>query len=185
MPKRVPELSPSTVKNARPRATAWKLADGKGLFLLVLPDGAKQWRFKYRRPDTGKENLLALGTYPAVSLSKARELSVKVRTLLADGIDPGAQRKAERQARKEAAGSSFAAVASEWLAVQNCADVTLRKSRWILESFLFPEIGDLPLTDISPRVLLDALRKIEATGKLETGVHPRFHGHLQEGRSRP
>lgn len=168
MPKRVPELSPSAVKNARPRATAWKLADGKGLFLLVLPDGAKQWRFKYHRPDTGKENLLALGAYPDVSLSKARERRAEVRALLADGIDPGEQRKAERQARKEAAGSTFAAVASEWLAVQDCADVTLRKSRWILETFLFPEIGHLPLSDISPRVLLDALRKIEATGKLET-----------------
>ena len=161
-------MSPSAVKNARPRATAWKLADGKGLFLLVLPDGAKQWRFKYCRPDTGKENLLALGNYPDVSLSKARERRAEVRALLADGIDPSEQRKAERQARKEAAGSTFAAVASDWLAVQDCAGVTLRKSRWILESFLLPEIGHLPLSDISPRVLLDALRKIEATGKQET-----------------
>lgn len=189
MPKRVPELSPSAVKNARARATAWKLTDGKGLFLLVLPDGAKQWRFKYRRPDTGKENLLALGNYPDVSLSKARERRAEVRALLADGIDPSEQRKAERQARKEAAGSTFAAVASDWLAVQDCADVTLRKSRWILESFLLPEIGHLPLSDITPRVLLDALRKIEATGKQETAKRAKikagqvFRWAIMEGRT--
>ena len=182
-------MSPSAVKNARPRATAWKLADGKGLFLLVLPDGAKQWRFKYCRPDTGKENLLALGNYPDVSLSKARERRAEVRALLADGIDPSEQRKAERQARKEAAGSTFAAVASDWLAVQDCAGVTLRKSRWILESFLLPEIGHLPLSDISPRVLLDALRKIEATGKQETAKRAKikagqvFRWAIMEGRT--
>jgi len=189
MPKRVPELSPSSVKNARPKASAWKLTDGKGLFLLVLPDGGKQWRFKYQRPSTGKENLLTLGAYPEVSLSKAREHRAELRELLANGIDPGEQRKVERQARKEAAGNTFSAIASDWLARQTGADVTLRKSRWILETFLFPEIGDLPMQEISARVLLAALRKIEATGKLETAKRAKikagqvFRWAILEGRA--
>ena len=66
-------LTPSAVANAKPQANPYKLADERGMYLLVKPDGAKWWRFDYRRPDTGKRNTLSLGTFPDVSLRKARE----------------------------------------------------------------------------------------------------------------
>jgi integrase len=69
---------------------------------------------------------------------------------------------------EQAAGDTFEAVAREWMARQDVAEVTANKTRWIMESFLFPEIGGLPLSAITSRVLLDALRKVETTGKLET-----------------
>ena len=88
-------LSPSAVANAKPGAKPYKLADERGMFLLVNPTGSRWWRFKYRRPGTRKENLLSLGTYPDVSLKRAREKRDEARRLLADGIDPGDKRKAE------------------------------------------------------------------------------------------
>ena len=170
MPRLADPLTPSAVANAKPKAEPYRMPDGRGLFLLVQPSGAKWWRWKYRRPD-GRENILSLDTYPDVSLRKAREKRDEARALLADGIDPGARRqemKAAKVAAAEAAGDTFEAMALAWLARQDCADITLRKSRWIMETFLFPEIGTLPLAEVTPRVLLAALRKIEETGKLET-----------------
>ncbi len=66
------------------------------------------------------------------------------------------------------AGETFETVARAWMARQTVARVTAEKNRWLLETFLFPEIGSRPIGEITPRELLDALRKIEATGKLET-----------------
>lgn len=171
MPKRIPELSPSAVANAKPQGKPYRLTDGAGLFLLVQPTGAKWWRWKYRRPDTGKENTLSLGTFPDVSLRKARDKRDAARKLVADGFDPSAQRqeaKAAKNAAAETAGDTFEALARAWMARQDVAEVTANKSRWILETFLFPEIGDTPIAEVTPRALLDALRKVEATGRLET-----------------
>ncbi|HJU07219.1 MAG TPA: Arm DNA-binding domain-containing protein, partial [Rhodanobacteraceae bacterium] len=103
-------LTPSAVANAKPRGSAYKLGDGRGMYLLVKPDGARWWRFDYRRPGIGKRNTLSLGIYPDVSLKRAREKRDDARKLLADGVDPGAKRQAERVADAE----TFEAVAREW-----------------------------------------------------------------------
>ena len=66
-------LTPSAVTNAKPQAKPYKLADERCMYLLVKPEGGKLWRFDYRRPGTKKRNTLSLGTYPDVSLRKARE----------------------------------------------------------------------------------------------------------------
>src|SRR3990167_3068535 len=84
MAKRIPLLSPSQVQNAKPKATPYKLRDPGGLFLLVNSDGSKWWRHDYRRPVTGMRNTLALGTFPEVSLKRAREKHAEARKLLAD-----------------------------------------------------------------------------------------------------
>ncbi len=105
-------LTPSAVKNARGRAAPYRLADERGLSLLVQPNGAKWWRFRYRRPITKHENALSLGTFPDVSLKQARERRDDARKLLAEGIDPAERREAEAQA----AADSFEAVAREWFA---------------------------------------------------------------------
>ena len=185
-------LTPSAVANAKPQAKPYKLADERGMYLLVRPDGARWWRFDYRRPDSGKRNTLSLGTYPDVSLRKARDKRDEARKLVADGTDPGEQRQEAKAAKIEAAtvaGDTFEAVAREWLARQEGAEVTLRKSRWTLETCLFAEIGSTPLTAVTPRLLLDAMRKVEATGKLETAKRARikagqvFRWAILEGRA--
>ena len=170
MPKLADPLTPSAVANAKPQPKPYRMPDGRGLFLLVQPNGAKWWRWKYRRPDTGTENTLSLGTYPDVSLRMARDRRDDARKRVADGIDPGVQRVEEKAARIEAVATAdtFEAVAREWMIRQDVAAVTAYKNRCILETFLFPEIGSLPIAKVTAPVLLAALRKIEETGKLET-----------------
>ncbi|HEX7325193.1 MAG TPA: integrase arm-type DNA-binding domain-containing protein [Rhodanobacteraceae bacterium] len=157
-------LTPSAVTNAKPQAKLYKLADERGMYLLVRPDGGRWWRFDYRRPGTPKRNTLSLGTFPDVSLRKARERREEARKLLADGIDPGNQRKAE--AAKGAA--TFGAVAGEWLDKQrgNLAAVTCAKVEWQLS--LAEPLQDRPIADLAAPEVLDVLRKIEAHGTIET-----------------
>lgn len=170
-------LTDTAIRKAKPGDAPIKLRDGGGLYLLMRPDGARWWRWDYRRPVTGKRNTLSLGIYPDVGLADARQRHAEARKLLAAGVDPGEQRK---QAKREqaavvaAAGDTFEVVAREWMARQSVARVTAEKNRWLLEAFLFPEIGSRPIGEISPRELLDALRKIEATGKLETAARAKI-----------
>jgi len=94
-------LTNIAVQNAKPMEKPYKLADADGMFLYVQPNGSKYWRLKYRF--LGKEKLLDLGTYPEVSLAKAREKRMEARELLADGIDPGeAKKEIKRSGRIEA-----------------------------------------------------------------------------------
>ena len=107
-------LTDTAIKNAKPGTKPVKLSDEKGLFLLVSPAGGKWWRLKYRL--AGKEKLLSLGVYPDVSLKDARQRRDDARKLLADGIDPGENRKAVKSAKAERAANSFEVVAREWFA---------------------------------------------------------------------
>jgi integrase len=157
-------LTASSVANAKPQAKAYKLADERGLFLLVMPTGGKLWRLKYRRPGTKKENLLALGRFPDVKLKQARERREEARALLADGIDPGAKRQAERIAGPD----TFEAVAREWLE-QTKADRIATTNSLIqtrMEADLFPYLDMRPINDIRAPELLAVLRRVEARGAL-------------------
>lgn len=159
-------LSDTAIRKAKPSDRPLKLFDERGMYLLVQPSGAKWWRLKYRFE--GKEKSISLGTYPDVSLKQARTNRDNARQLIATGIDPSAKRKTDKTLQRAAASNTFRAVAEEWLARQNVAEITAKKNRWLLESHLLGEIGDRPIDQISPRELLTALRKVEATGKLET-----------------
>jgi integrase len=164
-------LTALDIKQAKPASKPHKLADGGGLYLLVNPNGSKWWRWDYRI--AGKRKTLSMGTYPETTLAEAREKHAAARKLLAKGADPSADRQeAKRQwvTARQAADNTFEAVTREWMAREHekVAEVTANKNRWLFETFLFPEIGHLPLTAITSRVLLDALRKIEAAGKQET-----------------
>ena len=164
-------LTPSAVANAKPRAKPYKLADERSMFLLVMPGGGKLWRFKYRRPDTGKENLLSLGAYPDVSLKRAREKRDEARALLAEGIDPGEKRKAEAVAGVE----TFEAVAREWYAKheprwgENHAANTIER----LTRDVFPWLGSKPIAKLTAPAILATLRRVEARGALETAHRER------------
>lgn len=166
MPKAVKPLSPSEVANAKAKADAYKLRDGGGLLLIVKPDGAKWWRLDYRRPGTGVRNTLSLGVYPDVTLKRAREKRDDARRLLADGIDPGAKRKAESVAGSE----TFEAVAREWYAkfspgwAESHGDKVIRR----LERDVFPWLGNKPIANVTAPDVLTVLRRIEGRNALET-----------------
>ena len=166
MPKQADPLTPSAVANAKPKADPYRMPDGRGMFLLVQPNGSRWWRFKYRRPDTHKENLLSLGTFPDVSLRKARERRDEARRLLADGIDPGDKRKAEQAAGAE----TFEAIAREWFAkyAPNWAPGHSSKIIRRLELDVFPWIGGKPIASVTAPDVLAVLRRIESRGVIET-----------------
>lgn len=144
-----------------------KHADGQGLYLHVKPAG-KYWRMSYRFD--GKQKTLALGTYPEVSLLKARDRRTNARALLADGIDPGAAKREEKQAKADAAANTFELVSRDWLAktaAERMASTHSKVTTW-LEKDVFPWIGAMPISAIGPRDVLAALRKMEARGALDS-----------------
>jgi len=160
------KLTATAVKQAKPKAKPYKLADGGGLYLHVKTAG-KYWRYKYRF--AGKEKLLALGTYPDISLADARKLHQAARENLADGIDPSSHKKTKKSADQSSSANSFEAVALEWSKTRSKkADSTEKRQRALLEKDLFPFIGSRPIADIDAPELLKTLRKIENRGAIET-----------------
>jgi integrase len=168
-PARVKGLTDIAVRNARSRDRAYKLADGRGLCLLVQPNGAKWWRFRYDWD--GKEKMLSMGTYPDTSLADARKRRDEARQKIEAGTDPGAQRRLTEGAPER----TFEAVAQHYLAgmerkvlLKKRSPATLRKARWALRDYVFPFVGAKPIDSISSQELLAALKKIETKGLLET-----------------
>lgn len=161
-------LTDTAIRNAKPKEKPYKLADEKGLFLLVHPNGGRYWRFKYRF--VGKEKLLALGVYPDVSLKEARERRDNARKQVAADIDPGQHRKALKAAKATCAENSFEIVAREWFAKHSPNWAVNHSSKILrrLERDIFPWIGNRPIGDITAPELLTVLRRIESRGALET-----------------
>ncbi|MDB5957530.1 integrase arm-type DNA-binding domain-containing protein [Ramlibacter sp.] len=144
-----------------------KHTDSAGMYLLVKAAG-KYWRFDYRY--AGKRKTLALGIYPEVSLAKARQRRDKARELLAEQVDPGIAKRAEKAATVAAAANTLEAVARELHVTKASAWSPKYAALWIqrMEKDLFPQVGRLPLPEITAPMLLDALRKVEKRGVSET-----------------
>ncbi len=179
-------LTDTEVRKARILDKPYKLADERGLYLLVNPTGSRLWRFKYRIG--GVEKLLSLGNYPDTSLQKARAKRDAARTLLADGGDPGAKRKAEKSAQSD----TFEAVAEEWLQTKRATltDSTWQRDRDQLVKIVGPHLGKKPITAIEAPDLLAVLRKLEKRGVNDTAHRVRavcgrvFRYAIATGRAR-
>lgn len=171
----------AAIRAAEKAGTASKHVDGAGLHLEARPTGSGWWRLRYRFG--GKEGMLSLGTYPEVSLAEARRRRDATRTMIANGVDPSAQRRADKEAstRKAEAQAlldaglpgpgTFEFVAREWLdkvhtvkvSAGHAARTTIR-----LEQDAFPWIGQRKIDEIDGPELLAVLRKVEARGAIET-----------------
>lgn len=161
------------IKKIKPEKKPFRMADGKGLYIEVFPNGSKLWRLKFRF--AGKEKRLALGSYPTISLSEARKRRDDARAILEQGSDPSMVRKQEKAAAKVSAENSFVRIAEEYLEKmekEGRAPATLLKARWFL-SLLEPAIGSMPVREVDPQMLLAALRKLEAKGNYETAKKAR------------
>ncbi len=173
-------LTEMKVRNAKPGTKPVKLSDSGGMYLLVsppgkkTPNGSKCWRLKYRF--NGKEKVLALGTYPVISLGEARENRDVARKQLAKGIDPGEARKAEKLTGNEKAANTFEAVAREWHTRQKGVWTEGHASRTMqrLERDIFRCIGTRPIAEITAPELLAVFRRIESRGAHETAHRARF-----------
>ncbi|GAB4527046.1 MAG: integrase arm-type DNA-binding domain-containing protein [Amphiplicatus sp.] len=155
-------------RTAKPRAKRYKLADGGGLYLEVLPSGNRSWRFRYRL--AGRQKVLVIGLYPAVSLAAARRARDEAKRQLMEGVDPAEQKRLERLAEAVRRATTFKAVASELIAKrarEGAAEATLTKLRWLLLDLAAP-LADRPVAEITTPELLAVLRKVEARGRLES-----------------
>jgi integrase len=157
-------LTDAKVRALKPTDKTQKIRDDRGLFLVITPQGGKGWRFRYTY--RGKEGMLSLGIYPDVSLAEARERRDEMRKQLAQGIDPSAKRKADRADQ----GNTFNALFHQWYATRKLewgpghAERNLRR----YEIHAQPFIGELPVTEITPPVILDLLKRIQVAGTVET-----------------
>jgi len=160
-------LTNTEVQKAKPVAAPVKLSDGRGLYLLVQPSGSKLWRWAYRFD--GKQKLMALGSYPDTSLAQARDAVDTARKQLAAGIDPMAQRKADKVARLLAVENSFASVAKrwydDWKAARSDNHVAYVWRR--LEADVFPAIGTRPVSEIEAPELVAMTKNTAKRGALD------------------
>lgn len=161
-------LTDTEIRKSKARERPYKLADAGGLYLLINPAGQRYWRFKYRH--AGKERLLALGTYPGVTLAQARQGRDDAKRLLKDGQDPVTTRKRQRRATESAAANTFERVAREWAKQQHERWVPGHRDRVLdsLEKDIFPDIGSRPIHEVTAQDLLETLRRVEKRGATET-----------------
>ena len=106
-------LTDTAIRGSKPADRPFKIYDRDGLFLLINPSGSKLWRWRYRAD--GKEKLMPLGKYPDVTLARARESLENARSLRATGVDPMAQRKAQKITHKATSENSYQSIAGLWL----------------------------------------------------------------------
>ncbi len=156
------------VKNAKPKDKSYKMADERGLYLLVNPNGSKLWKMKYRY--VGREKKLSFGSYPDVSLAQAREMRDDARSKLAKDIDPGVLKNSLKRSKQIAAENSFEIIAREWHAKFTPKWTKEHGERILirLEQNIFPWVGKRPIIEITAPELFSALRRVEARGAIET-----------------
>jgi hypothetical protein len=167
-------LTDAQVKAAKSGPKHRRLSDGGGLHLEVNPQGGKYWIWRYRFPPgrAGKQRDYRIGTYPKVSLKKAREIRDQQRKRLYDeGIDPCEAKKQERIERYQPAqGLTFEAVARDWHKIRTEGKWGERHSHDVLQKLerdILPAIGQLLMTDVGTPDCLGILRTIEKRGSAE------------------
>jgi integrase len=157
-------LTDTVIKKIKSKEKPFKLSDGRGLYLWVTPSGGKLWRWAYRHD--GKEKVMTFGRYPDVSLSRARERHAETRKLLAEGIDPMAQRKALKTAELLACENSFSSIASKWLTHwqdgKSSRHVDSTKRR--LHANILPCLGERFIDEIEAPDLVAMVKAIESSG---------------------
>lgn len=166
-------LSDAAIRAVKPRAKPFKLTDGRGLHLLINPNGSRLWRMQYRF--AGKQRMISLGSYDAggragLSLEQARDKVSEARELLKNNEDPATKKKLDKIASQIANANTFNVVADEYIAKiekEGRASATLGKIRWLVD-FARPKLGERPIAEIKPAEVLAVLQYVEKRGRLES-----------------
>jgi integrase len=161
-------LTDTQCRKAKAAERPFKLTDGGGLHLFVTPAGGKHWRYRYELE--GREKTLTIGPYPAVSLTNARTARDLAKTALREGRDPNITKRLERAKVSASDATTFEAIAREWHGKNKSKWTPIHAADVIhsLERDVFPEVGVLPVTEITAPVVLSVLRKIEDRPAVET-----------------
>ncbi len=162
------------ILNAKPRKGKYTLAVGGGLMLLVMPDGSKYWRLRYRYG--GKARMIAVGRpFPETKLAAAIQKAAEMRALIAGGIDPANERKAEKLATRERVANTFEQASNAWHQFRSKAwdSKTADQARAYLEKDLLPKLRSRPLDHISSAELGVLIAGIEARGAFDVAKKTR------------
>lgn len=175
MAKIAKKLTDTEIKHTKPAEKELNLFDGDGLILRISPEsrgGKKNWYFRYAVPVSKKRTKLSLGTYPHLTLARARALRDEYLSLLANGIDPQVHNNDKANALKNAAENTLQAVAKRWLdekAKTTGISQDHAQDIWrSLEKNIFPGLGNVPINEIRPKLLKQHLDPLEHRGVLET-----------------
>lgn len=163
-------LNDRQIKNAKPAAKPYKLADGHSLYLLIKPNGGKYWRLDYAID--GKRKTLAIGVYPTISLVEAREAAENARRMLATNQDPAAAKQQAKQAQQAALLNTFGHIAKEWHQHQQ-ASWTPNHAAKVWRSFemdILPALGKEPISAISIKQVQALTEAVAARGALDTAA---------------
>ncbi len=172
-------LNDTQCRNAKPKDKPYKLKDSNGLYLEIKPNGVKAWRYRFELREDGKikESVFAIGDYANApsgetpeeakarrdgrrfTLAEARDERTKARALVKQGINPAQHRQLERIKREQENATTFEAVAKEWLALKDWEDVTKKRRLDMLTRVVFPTIGQMPVKQVTPPVILGILKK--------------------------
>jgi integrase len=167
-------LTDQQVKNAMPKAAKYTLSAGLGLTLLVMADGAKYWRLRYRFG--GKAHMIAVGRpYPVTSLRAAHAAAAEFRAMILAGKDPAEQRRIAKLAELERAGNNFGAAADAWHRFRSNAwdKKTAEQARAYLDKDLLPSLRNRALDAISPAELGKLIARIESRGAFDVAKKSR------------
>lgn len=170
MPRKTAPLTNTEVCNAKPRHSVYKLSDGHGLALRVRPNGTKSWLFNFIDPDTSQRKNLSFGIFPDVTLAQARQMRAEARGLVANNINPQAEREKEKQIQIDANERTLKVVSEIWFKEKKTkiANTTATAIWRSLENHLFPSLGDKPIAKITAPAAIKALEPLAAKGSLET-----------------
>ncbi|ANB73775.1 integrase [Paraburkholderia phytofirmans OLGA172] len=157
-------LTPTRLNNAKPQEKPYKITDGGGLYVLVMPRGAKTWIYQYSLD--GKRSEVTIGRYPEIGVADARDRHTEYRAMVEQGSDPAAHKRAdeaERKARAElkADEGQFKAFSIKWLEERlgSKSDGYRKQMRSLLDRFVWPDIGCKALDDVKPAHVLAIIEK--------------------------
>jgi len=152
-----------------------KLFDGEGLHLQIRNGGTPIWRIKYRYD--GVERLHTVGPYKYVPLAKARDALADLKQTLLEGRDPAVEQQIARRQRVAANAETFESVAQRWLALRrpDWSPLHYTKSERALERDVYPILGRLPISEITPPMIAEAISRVHSRGAAETADRILFH----------
>ena len=164
-------LTNTEIEKAKPQASKYSLPDGQGLFLLIMPNGSKLWRFNYYKPITKKRTEMSFGAFPQISLANARQMREESRALLSKGIDPQKQREQDEHDKKMEIATTYEAVAWAWFeyrkSKRNFSEGYRKDVESLIRRNLLPHFGHLPISQITAPMALKAFKQYQDEGKLE------------------
>ena len=163
MPKISKPLTTTEVKNYKPESKMYKKPDGKGLWLIINPNGTKFWRYDFKY---GNKNLsMSFGIYPEIGLKEARDKREEARELLTNNINP----ISVKRIKKASESLTLQNVIDEWIELRkkSSSEATIIQNKRILKN-ISDWLGSMAIKDIKSVNIITALERMQNRGIIES-----------------